>query len=324
MATIGTPLNQVLILKNRTIIYKVRMFTKVSCAVDFQWYPLDVQTCQLTIESYKFTDSITIYKWTDEKIYRPIVLKIRRLLQYEFMGPVNLTSGCVPRGGSGARYAYVNVIFAFGRKLGNTIIQVFTPTILVVVLSWFSFWLGLDAIPGRITLLVTCMLTLVTMHSEVKRAIPPVHYITMMDVWMVFCMGMVFGAMCEFVCVKYLHWRMEQGHDLEHHHDVKRVEPFIQALNKPKHLKDPSLQWTKLQYGQKPGDIADGEAPGYRLGKYDVAQSRSKPLWIKMDYICRSFFPLFFLGFNCIYWPVLFKNGGRVQEDELYTDTACS
>lgn len=43
------------------------------------------------------------------------------------------------------------------------------------MLSWFSFWLGLDAIPGRVTLLVTCMLTLVTMFTGAD--IPPVAYV---------------------------------------------------------------------------------------------------------------------------------------------------
>lgn len=54
-------------------------------------------------------------------------------------------------------------------------IQTFAPSSLVVMLSWFSFWLGLDAIPGRVTLLVTCMLTLVTMFTGAD--IPPVAYV---------------------------------------------------------------------------------------------------------------------------------------------------
>jgi Neurotransmitter-gated ion-channel transmembrane region len=55
------------------------------------------------------------------------------------------------------------------------LIQTFAPSSLVVMLSWFSFWLGLDAIPGRVTLLVTCMLTLVTMFTGAD--IPPVAYV---------------------------------------------------------------------------------------------------------------------------------------------------
>jgi hypothetical protein len=45
------------------------------------------------------------------------------------------------------------------------------------MLSWFSFWIGLDAIPGRVTLLVTSMLTLVTMFTGLKSDIPPVAYV---------------------------------------------------------------------------------------------------------------------------------------------------
>lgn len=71
--------------------------------------------------------------------------------------------------------------FRFERQIGHHLIQTFAPSALVVVLSWFSFWLGLDAIPGRVTLLVTCMLTLVTMFTGLKSDIPPVAYVKVTD-----------------------------------------------------------------------------------------------------------------------------------------------
>jgi len=67
--------------------------------------------------------------------------------------------------------------FRFERQIGHHLIQTFAPSILVVMLSWFSFWIGLDAIPGRVTLLVTSMLTLVTMFTGLKSNIPPVAYV---------------------------------------------------------------------------------------------------------------------------------------------------
>lgn len=69
------------------------------------------------------------------------------------------------------------VYFRFERQIGHHLIQTFAPSTLVVVLSWFSFWLGLDAIPGRVTLLVTCLLTLVTMFTGLRTDIPPVAYV---------------------------------------------------------------------------------------------------------------------------------------------------
>lgn len=69
------------------------------------------------------------------------------------------------------------VFFRFERQIGHHLIQTFAPSTLVVMFSWFSFWLDLDAIPGRVALLVTSMLTLVTMFTGLKSDIPPVAYV---------------------------------------------------------------------------------------------------------------------------------------------------
>jgi hypothetical protein len=74
-------------------------------------------------------------------------------------------------------FSRLAVYFRFERQIGHHLIQTFAPSSLVVMLSWFSFWLGLDAIPGRVTLLVTCMLTLVTMFTGLRADIPPVAYV---------------------------------------------------------------------------------------------------------------------------------------------------
>ncbi|KAI8439920.1 hypothetical protein MSG28_001378 [Choristoneura fumiferana] len=92
----------------------------------------------------------------------------------------------------------------FERQIGHHLIQTFAPSSLVVMLSWFSFWLDLDAIPGRVTLLVTCMLTLVTMFTGLRADIPPVAYVKALDLWMAGCMMFVFAALGEFVVVKVL------------------------------------------------------------------------------------------------------------------------
>lgn len=78
---------------------------------------------------------------------------------------------------SSGNFSRLTVFFRFERQIGHHLIQTFAPSSLVVMLSWFSFWLGLDAIPGRVTLLVTCMLTLVTMFTGLRADIPPVAYV---------------------------------------------------------------------------------------------------------------------------------------------------
>lgn len=80
-------------------------------------------------------------------------------------------------------FSRLAVYFRFERQIGHHLIQTFAPSGLVVSLSWFSFWLGLDAIPGRVTLLVTCMLTLVTMFTGLRADIPPVAYVKVSSFW---------------------------------------------------------------------------------------------------------------------------------------------
>ena len=43
-------------------------------------------------------------------------------------------------------------VFSLKRQYGYYLIQNYIPTMLIVVLSWVSFWINIDAIPARISL----------------------------------------------------------------------------------------------------------------------------------------------------------------------------
>lgn len=143
-------------------------------------------------------------------------------------------------------FSRLTVYFRFERQIGHHLIQTFAPSSLVVMLSWFSFWLGLDAIPGRVTLLVTCMLTLVTMFTGLRADIPPVAYVKVtatsssvtpkiekfphsflctqaLDLWMAGCMLFVFAALGEFVVVKVL--------DVQYQYQINRVPKVLPMVS---------------------------------------------------------------------------------------------
>lgn len=153
------------------------------------------------------------------------------------------------------------------------------------MLSWFSFWLGLDAIPGRVTLLVTCMLTLVTMFTGAD--IPPVAYVKVilncirmkcqvnherlqaLDLWMAGCMVFVFAALAEFVVVKVL--------DVQYQQQIKQT---------PKPLLPLRLTST-MEKGQcQTVAVFDGHATNVRSRKAN-SQTPTTPVpvivWLKMD-----------------------------------------
>lgn len=94
--------------------------------------------------------------------------------------------------------------FSLKRQVGFYILQTYIPSILIVALSWVSFWVNKDAVPARITLGVTTVLTMTTQLSTSRSNMMKVSYPKALDVWYAFCMIMVFAALLEYAVVNVL------------------------------------------------------------------------------------------------------------------------
>lgn len=92
----------------------------------------------------------------------------------------------------------------FTRKYGFHLIQEFIPSALIVMLSWVSFWISLDAVPARISLGLLSVLTMTTQSSGSRTNLPEVSYIKAIDIWMSACMLFVFAALIEYALVNVL------------------------------------------------------------------------------------------------------------------------
>ncbi|KAI0225147.1 Glycine receptor subunit alpha-3 [Lamellibrachia satsuma] len=94
--------------------------------------------------------------------------------------------------------------FELERLFGFFLLQTYIPTILIVILAWVSFWVNMDAVPARISLGVTTVLTMATQLSGCKESIPNVHYPKAIDIWMTMCMLFVFVSLVEYAFVNAL------------------------------------------------------------------------------------------------------------------------
>merc|ERR1711881_289808 len=91
----------------------------------------------------------------------------------------------------------------FARELSFYIVTIYVPCFMIVVVSWFSFWLDYKAVPARVALGVTTLLAMSTTMGSIQRSLPPVAYTKAVDVWSGVCVFFVFSALLEYALVNY-------------------------------------------------------------------------------------------------------------------------
>ncbi|XP_017960980.1 glycine receptor subunit alpha-2 isoform X2 [Drosophila navojoa] len=310
IATLTHKFTSVTLYKNKTVRYAARMHAIIACQMEFQLYPMDIQVCPIYIESFSSNNQKVKLRWSDSGVTLNPELK---LLQYNLGQPLELeeSDGYMPE--KVGNFSRLTVYFRFERQIGHHLIQTFAPSSLVVMLSWFSFWLGLDAIPGRVTLLVTCMLTLVTMFTGLRADIPPVAYVKALDLWMAGCMVSVFAALAEFVVVKVL--------DVQYQYQVNRIPKRISNMEKGQCATVASWEGGAVrsrkatQTPTTPGQTSlQGNGgppkPARRQSLLSVAWTDTdtgveKIMWREIDKVSRAVFPILFFVFVLLYWPIL-------------------
>lgn len=80
-------------------------------------------------------------------------------------------------------------------------IQFYIPSILLVILSWVSFWISADAVVARVSIGLLTVLNLVTQSTGSRNQLPKVSYIKAIDVWMTACLVFAFASLIEFAIV---------------------------------------------------------------------------------------------------------------------------
>ncbi|XP_011702346.1 PREDICTED: glycine receptor subunit alphaZ1 isoform X1 [Wasmannia auropunctata] len=301
IATLSHKFSLVTLYRNKTIKYSARINAIVACQMEFQLYPMDIQICPIYIESFSYNTKKLRLKWGAGGVTVNPELK---LLQYDIGKPAVLEETIDYTLEKNGNFSRLVVFFRFERQIGHHLIQTFAPSTLVVMLSWFSFWLDLDAIPGRVALLVTSMLTLVTMFTGLKSDIPPVAYIKALDVWMAGCMMFVFAALGEFVVVKVL--------DLRHmkNDSQSSVESRSRLMMKRQSTWDNEFVHTIKPINKH---INNNLLPTQWLDPECQIKQTRKTRSQKIDCYSRIVFPILFLLFVVLYWPIILLKSAIIK-----------
>ncbi|VEL07940.1 unnamed protein product [Protopolystoma xenopodis] len=73
---------------------------------------------------------------------------------------LNCTSGT-----STGNYTCLHFIFGLNRQLGSYLVGTYIPAILIVMVSWLSFWISTEAVPARVTLGLLTLIAILTKAS---------------------------------------------------------------------------------------------------------------------------------------------------------------
>ncbi|KAI1287088.1 Glycine receptor subunit alpha-3 [Halotydeus destructor] len=217
--------------KQCTMEHASKLTARVSCQMELRNYPYDSQTCNITLRSFSFSSELVKYTWkrnvTQSESLTLQRYKIAAIRSYGFE-KFQLT----------APFSQLCVQLTFEREMAHSFVHTYAPSMMLVSLSWFSLWMGLDAVPGRITLSVTSLLALVTQFSSLRKEMPPVAYINGSDLWMVVCMVFVFSSLMEFSVVKFMDHQFKK--------QLKKLKSQSKATRRPSCLTTRFRKWTHL------------------------------------------------------------------------------
>ncbi|KAF8793857.1 Glycine receptor subunit beta-type 4 like protein [Argiope bruennichi] len=283
-----------------------------------QNYPMDTQKCFLSITSLANDDSRMTLKWIHERkkeervdnlsdLYlanvHPLKYQVTNATtsKYQIEWPTgHMTAGkklkrfrfTVSKSNQKLRlYTSLRANFTFDRHLSSHIFNVYIPSGLVVLLSFLSFWLNVRSVPARVALGLTSLLTLSTQASQVRSRLPPINYLTALDVWLFACILQVFLSLIQYATV----------------YSCYSVKVRNQRSNS-------SNAWSAA--GTRGNIASELSMAGHetRTGKRKREMSPKKPLGQDfdedvqyLDKASRLIFPLGFLVFSIAYWASYLK-----------------
>nr|XP_006812798.1 PREDICTED: glycine receptor subunit alpha-1-like [Saccoglossus kowalevskii] len=101
-------------------------------------------------------------------------------------------------------WSSLEVTFILQRQLGYYLLVFYVPCVLLVTVSFISFWLSYQATAARVSLNLTSALTVVAQGIGARFFLPRVSYTTALDVYIFASFCFVLGGLVEFAFANFL------------------------------------------------------------------------------------------------------------------------
>ncbi|KAE8592880.1 hypothetical protein XENTR_v10018907 [Xenopus tropicalis] len=182
------------------ILYSSRITSTVSCDMDLTKYPMDEQECMLELESYGYSSEDILYRWSENQEKNHGLDKIE-LAQFTVTNYRFTKNEMILK--SAGEFPRLSLHFHLRRNRGVYIIESYVPSILLVAMSWVSFWISQAAVPARVSLGITTVLTMTTLMVSARTSLPRASAVKALDVYFLICYVFVFAALVEYAFAHY-------------------------------------------------------------------------------------------------------------------------
>ncbi|NWY71272.1 GBRR1 protein, partial [Erithacus rubecula] len=291
------------------VLYSLRVTVTAMCNMDFSRFPLDTQTCSLEIESYAYTEDDLMLYWkngndslkTDERI------SLSQFLIQEFHTTTKLAFYS-----STGWYNRLYINFTLRRHIFFFLLQTYFPATLMVMLSWVSFWIDRRAVPARVPLGITTVLTMSTIITGVNASMPRVSYIKAVDIYLWVSFVFVFLSVLEYAAVNYLTTVQERKErKLRDKPACACSLPQPRAMMVDGSYNDGDVNELGHFMSHEDGDKQDRMMVQLALGSERGSARRKNQRYVSMridthaiDKYSRIIFPGAYILFNLIYWSI--------------------
>ena len=197
--SIRKPMASLKVNSDKVLRYNSRVRAVLSCEMNFDLYPFDSHECVLRLTSFSHHQDIV--NCTSKFIYYH---EHQRSLEYKIkMNDLTSHQRSFTYYGNDWRACGFRIFLE--RDLTQFVLKVYFTSTICVMSTWGSFIVNPSSIAERMGIIVTVFIGLIFILIGIKSSSPTSTGLNAVDLFLVVCIGYVFAAWFESVCVALLH-----------------------------------------------------------------------------------------------------------------------
>jgi hypothetical protein len=186
------------------VLYRQRMQTRLRSPLDLRDFPFDEQVLPLTFISIDYgPEDVTLdVDPTSARSEADVPgWEIREMVSRSGALEAVVEDDSIEN----RRYARYDYEFHVGREIAFYVWRIIGPLTFIVLMSWAIFWIDPSNFGVQIGLASTSILTLVAFLFSLNNILPPLSYLTRMDIFLFFSLALAILAFGEAVLTAVLH-----------------------------------------------------------------------------------------------------------------------